>query len=308
MGHKTPEIDKILLGDNPLIGVDHLSQERARERLERLDNSKVVGVIDAALANGAQGFLFSTHPTIYAALSKIRERKTKTSLNLYPLLPYAQTYVRIATEKGALGLAQDVLSKLSWKGKTRAIAAGLTMATADPAAILCAYVDAELDLLSSNAPRNAEMKSVILHEIITDVAISFHARKLLESYADHIMAKYHVKPGFATRNFPRFVSCAKEIGLELNEIVVLTPFNRVGFQMNPSQEACEECLAEIGDSNVIAMSILAAGYLKLEDAVQYMERLECIKSFVVGTSTEGHAKETFSYLSQHQPKWPAAAA
>ena len=299
----TPQIDRLLLGDNPLIGVDHLSQERARERLERLNTGRIVEVIETATANGAQGFLFSTHPTIYAALKAIRQAEAQTPLNLYPLLPYAQAYVRTATEKGVLGLVQDVLGKLSWRGRMKALAAGLSMATADPATVLNAYVDAELDILTSNAPEGSVLKSVIMHEVITDVATSFKAGDILQSYAAHVIDEYKVKPGFATRNFPRFVRFADQIGLEFSDIVILTPFNKVGFQMNPSREACEETLKRdrMADANIIAMSILASGYLKLPEATQYLSKLNQLKSIVVGTSSREHAKKTFTYLSRNPP-------
>lgn len=303
MAQETPDVDRLLLGDNPLIGVDHLSQERARERLARLNTGRIVEVIDTAIAYGAKGFLFSTHPTIYDALRLMKKEGTHTGFGLYPLLPYAQTYVRIATEKGILGLAQEVLSKLTWKAKAKAITAGLSLATADPSAILRAYVDAELDIIFKNAPESATLKCVFLHEVITDLSTSFHAAELIQSYVYHISDKYHVRPGFATRNFAKFVSYAKEIGLKLDQIVILTPFNKVGFQMNPSREKCEESLKELRDANIIAMSILAAGYLNLEDAVQYIKQLHSIKSVVVGVSTMGHARETFSYLSQQLHGW-----
>ncbi len=299
MPQTTPEVDRLLLGDNPLIGVDHLSQERARERLGRLNTGRIVEVIETAFANGAQGFLFSTHPTIYDALKQMKQCGNDTAFGIYPLLPYAQTYVRIATEKGMLGLAQEILSKLTWKAKAKMITAGLSLATADPSAVLRAYIDAELDILNRNVPAAATLKCVLLHEIITDLATSFRTTELIKNYVWHILDEYHVKPGFATRNLTKFVSYAKEIGLNLDQIVILTPFNKVGFQMNPSREECERSLEGLQGSNVIAMSILASGYLGLEDAVEYIKQQESIRSVVVGVSTKDHASETFSYLSHH---------
>jgi hypothetical protein len=234
---------------------------------------------------------------MYDALRLMKEKPQSPNISLYPLLPYAQTYARIATEKGVLGLAEEILSKLSWRAKATVIAGGgLSLATMDPAHVLKTYVDAELDIMFGNAPKNATLRSVFLHEILTDLATSFHATELISSYASHIMSKYHVKPGFATRNFTRFVAFAKEIGLRLDDIVILTPFNKVGFQMNPSREACEKTLSELDGGHVIAMSILASGYLNLPEALQYVKGLHGIKSYVVGTSTQTHAKETFSQM------------
>ncbi len=64
------------------------------------------------------------------------------------------------------------------------------------------------------------------------------------------------------------------------------------FKMNPSREECERCLGEY-DVDVLAMSTLAAGYLKPKEAYEYLFSLPNIKSVVVGVSTREHAEETF---------------
>jgi hypothetical protein len=44
---------------------------------------------------------------------------------------------------------------------------------------------------------------------------------------------------------------------------------------------------------LIAISILAAGYLKLDDAMEYIASLPNVKGAAVGVSKEKHARETF---------------
>lgn len=68
--------------------------------------------------------------------------------------------------------------------------------------------------------------------------------------------------------------------------------------MNPSKLGCEKTLAEIPESNVIAMSILAAGYLRIPEAIEYVHSLPNLKGIVVGVSRESHARETFRLLSE----------
>ncbi|MGI0083968.1 MAG: hypothetical protein ACREBQ_02695 [Nitrososphaerales archaeon] len=63
------DIDRILLGDNPFIGVDHLSQERSRERANQFGPEKIARVIDSALTAGAQGLVCSAHPNMTGALN-----------------------------------------------------------------------------------------------------------------------------------------------------------------------------------------------------------------------------------------------
>jgi hypothetical protein len=47
---------------------------------------------------------------------------------------------------------------------------------------------------------------------------------------------------------------------------------------------------------VIAISILAAGYLSPSDAIDYIATLPNIKGVAVGVSKEKHAQETFKFL------------
>ena len=118
-----------------------------------------------------------------------------------------------------------------------------------------------------------------------------------DSYIDFI-SEFGIGPGFETRNFAYLIKKFKEWNIDLSEILIATPFNKVGFQMNPSKEECEKALAEVPESNVIAMSILASGYLKLPEATDYVESLPKIKGVVVGVSKENHAQETFRCLNK----------
>ena len=68
--------------------------------------------------------------------------------------------------------------------------------------------------------------------------------------------------------------------------------------MNPSKISCENALKEISESEVIAMSILAAGYLKPLEAIDYLRTLPNFSGAVVGVSKENHAKQTFTLLKE----------
>jgi hypothetical protein len=98
-----------------------------------------------------------------------------------------------------------------------------------------------------------------------------------------------MKPGFETRNFVCLVNRLKQWNMDFKEIIIATPLNKVGFQMNPSKEDCEKALASLGEPMVIAMSVLAAGYLKPEQAISYIRNLPNLRGVVVGVSKEQHA-------------------
>jgi hypothetical protein len=87
-------------------------------------------------------------------------------------------------------------------------------------------------------------------------------------------------------------------GIDFGEVVIATAFNGVGFQMNPSREECERALADVNFPCVIAMSVLAAGYLKPAEAIDYVLTLPNLKGVVVGVSKEHHARDTFKLLEE----------
>ena len=291
-------MNRLLIGDNAFIGVSHLSQSHAREKIAKLDVETIVEVIEEAILCGASGFTFSTHPNNFEILRALADAAPRSSgFELYPVLPYAEGYVRLTNERGTIGLLREILSKLRLSAKTQAlIKGGISAIRLDPFGMLGAYVDMELASYLSIKPENARVEAVLLHEVVTDLGISFHTRSLFDYFMEHIRDSYHVKPGFVTRNFVLFAKFFDNEGLSLKDVMIMTPFNRAGFQMNPSRESCETCLSHLSGGNVLAMSIMAGGYLNLDDAVQYLGTLPELSGAVAGVSSKQHARETFSKL------------
>ena len=68
--------------------------------------------------------------------------------------------------------------------------------------------------------------------------------------------------------------------------------------MIPSKEKCELALAVMPKPNVVAISIMAAGYLNPIEAIDYIAHLPNIKGVAVGVSKGKHANETFQLLRE----------
>lgn len=68
--------------------------------------------------------------------------------------------------------------------------------------------------------------------------------------------------------------------------------------MCPSQQECVESLKHARDAEIIAMSVLAAGYLKPSEAIEYVSNLKGISGLVIGVSKEQQATETFRLFSK----------
>jgi hypothetical protein len=288
-----------LVGDNPFHGISHLSQERVRVRGDAVTSPDYAArLVMTSIENGADGFMFSVSDTTLSILRIIRQRGNRP-LGLYALVPYAYDYVRLATQVGGVsGLAKKLAGQLLLSANLKAIAMGLKgVMVADSTALLKAYVSYEVSRIRSAAGKSGKLESVLLHEIITDLALGLNLNHLFESYVD-FMLKLGIEPGFETRNFPCLVSRFREWSIDLHDVMIATPFNKVGFQMNPSRGECEKALAKVPESNVIAMSILAAGYLKLSEAIEYVRGLSNLKRVVLGVSKERHACETFRLLQK----------
>ena len=259
----------------------------------------VVEIIETAVSCGATGYTFSTHPVNLQIVRALRDSvKIENGFGLYPVLPYAQGYVRLANEKGMRGLVDEILSKLSLSDKAKAVfKGGFSALRLDPLGILKTYVDLELAGYLSEKPANARLRSVLLHEVITDLFVGLRDVHLLDTFAQHIREEYHAKPGFVTYNLVNFVELFRKAGLAMKDIVIMTPFNSVGFQMSLSKRSCEACLSSLQEGDVIAMSIMAGGFLKLDQAVGYVQCLPKLSGVAVGASSREHAQETFSKLS-----------
>ena len=295
-----PNFDRILIGDNPFIGVDHLSQERVRGRGSRLDSRGIANIIRIALASGAEGVVCSSRPEMRAALGAMRDHSSPTPFGVHLIVPDAQSYVRTASEAGILGLLNETLMKMTVMGGVKAIMGGtLATFTSNPERLMRTILEAEVSLFSKALPESAQTKSVFLHELLTDLMTSFKMKDMMEEYVGFAKDIMGVTPGFETRNFARFVEFVLSTSIPTNEICIMTPFNSVGFQMNPSRRKCEEALGLVPDTPIIGMSVLASGFLGLEKAVDYLNRLPRRISCVIGVSQETHARETFSYLKSN---------
>jgi len=288
----------LLVGDNPFHGISHLSQERSRARDRRIDSVDYAAeLVRISCENGADGFMFTVSDTTLSIIEALRESGTVRNMELYAIVPYSYEYVRMATQTGGVsGLAKKIGKQIALSGNIRAILMGLKgIAFTDLEAILKTYITFEVSRIKSTAGKGTRLGSILLHEVMTEMALAFDLDWLFKSYIDFV-TKMGMNPGFETRNFAYLVRKFKEWHIDFRDCVIATPFNKAGFQMNPSKTECEEALSSIGVSKVVAMSVLAAGYIKPVDAFEYLRSLSNISGVVVGVSKESQARETFGLI------------
>lgn len=297
----TNETQKLLLvGDNPFHGISHLSQERARARCEGLviPAETAADIISTSLKNGANGFMFSVSDLTLSTLKIIRNRDCLEQMELYAIVPYAFEYVRVATQTGIPGLAKRFAKQLVASGNIGTMLSGASaLLRRDPGGLLKTYLAYEISRIKSATGKKAKLSSLLLHEVITDMSLALDLNWLFKSYISYL-SKRKITPGFNTRNFPYLVKKFSEWNIDLNQTVIATQFNKAGFQMNPSKGECERTLSSLTSPIVLAISVLAAGYLRLPDAISYIQTLPNLKGLVAGVSKEQHARETFRLLHE----------
>ena len=285
----------LLVGDNPFHGISHLSQERARARCDELviPAEKAADIISTSLKNGANGFMFSVSDLTLSTLKIMQNRDYFEQMKLYAIVPYAFEYVRVATQAGIPGLAKRFAKQLVVSGNVGAILSGVSaLFKQNPSGLLKTYLAYEILRIKSATGKKARLSSILLHELVTDMCLGLNLDWLFKSYISYL-SKRKITPGFNTRNFPYLVKKFSEWNIDLNQTVIATQFNKAGFQMNPSKEECEKTLSSPTSPIVLAISVLAAGYLKPLEALDYIAGLRNLKGVVAGVSTEQQARELF---------------
>jgi hypothetical protein len=256
-------------------------------------------LILTAVDNGANGFMFSVSETTLAILRVLREKGRIDQLGLYAIVPYAYEYVRMSTQVGGIpGLTKKIVGRIVATGNLKALRTGfLGFLLTDPERLLKTYLIYEINRIRAAAGKRIDLESVILHEVITDLALALNLDSIFKAHIDY-MSELGITPGFNTCNFVYLVDKFREWNIDLGQVVVASPFNKVGFQMTTSQENNEAALKRLPKPIVIAISVLAAGYLKPVEALEYISTLPNLKGLAIGVSNKSHAIETFKLVEQ----------
>ncbi len=286
--------DKIILGHNQFFGTDHMSSERGAQRASYFsDIENVIKIIRIAYENGANGLMLSTHDNSKLIIDELaKDEELRENLNIYVLLPYMAKYVRMANERGLVNMVGEILGNASWKDRLGIISSGgLGVLKKDITGMLKALIDIELLPF-----KKIKMKAVFLHNSLSDMLAGLKLEDIASIFINHIFEKHNVVPGFCTLNSPLVTNFLNDI--DVKNPLLMAPFNPVGFQMNPSKKEAEDSLKSY-PSRMIAMSTLAAGFVKPKDAYKYLSNNLPIKSVVVGASTEEHLLETIQSIESH---------
>ena len=288
-------LDTIIFGDNQFFGINHMSEEKAQAQYERFKEvSAIIEVLDIALDAGINAFMFNTHGLVKDICHHFRSDPEKYSdVRLYVSMPYAHKYANAVAEKGIFGALKDVIIKDSSAGDIVGMLAkgGFSIFEKDMLKVANLLIDIEMKMF-----RDLNVKVIFLQNIVTDLLLGFGIKEVFVSFAEYVREKYGAEPGFVSLNLPKLVRFLIDCGIE--NPIVCSAINKAGYFMNPNVKSYEETLKK-NNFRPIAMSILASGAIKPEEAVKYVCEQKSIKSIVFGASSKNHIVDTKNLIERY---------
>ena len=283
-------MDKILFGDNQFFGVNHMSEEKARQQAIRFqDLGEIMRVLESAHELGAGGFMCTTHDRIAEVAGRMRADPGKwAGFNMYPCMPYAHKYANAVTELGYFDALRKFLPK---EGFVDAVLRGSkAIATQDMRSIIGLLVDAEMKMFEG-----LETPVIFLQNVVTDLVIGLRAVDAFKAFAEHVQKRYKAEPGFITMNVPMLLPLLEEAAVK--NPIVCANVNKIGFRMSGGIEGYRRA-AEKYSPRVIAMSVFASGALSPGEAIEWVLDEPYVQSIVFGASSRGNIATTIGLIRE----------
>lgn len=282
-------MDKIIFGDNQFFGVNHMSEQTAIKQAQKFRTSDdIYKVLEYVNDIGIKSFMFTTHNQLEPVFEKMKKNPKFDDFKLYPSMPYAHKYADAMVELGVF----EAMSKFTPGSKIMSGIKGAgSLISANPVPMMQLLVDSEMKLLEG-----MNVEGIFLLNIVTDLLLGLEMHDVLYEFAQYTEKKYNVKAGFFTMNHVKLHDVlVNKVGLK--DPMIVSNINKIGFRMNPSRKEVENVLEEKNSCN-IAMSFLASGAIKPQEASEYIKSLEGVDSVLFGASSPSHIKDTKELLEK----------
>ncbi|NYJ75538.1 MULTISPECIES: hypothetical protein [Allobranchiibius] len=288
--HRTDRMPRLLFGDNQFFGVNHMSEEKARQQAMRFQNlDSIVRVLDAACDEGIDTFMCTTHDRIGEICAHVRANPERyADFTFYPCMPYAHKYADAVTEDGMLGairrfLPEEGLFNAAFRG-------GRALATKDVEGIITLLVDAEMA-----AFRGVRTPVIWLQNVVVDLLLGLDFKDAFSIFDEHVRTRYGAEPGYITMNLPRALDMFDDIGL-VNPIVC-SNINKLGFRMSGGIEEYQAALRD-RQFRAVAMSVFASGAIPPREALEWVCSQPQIESIVFGASSRANIAQTAELVAE----------
>lgn len=283
-------MDRVILGDNQFFGVDHLSDEKARQKEQRFkDTKEIIKVLDSAYDVGVRTFMCTTYARIGEICDHLRREPARYSdFKIYPCMPYAHKYANAVTDMGIVGTLKH------YTGGNVAgsiVRGGMAVIQRDAFKMMQLLVDAEMSMF-----RGVNTEVIFLQNVVTDLFLGLGMHEFFSEFAKYIKTKYGAEPGFITMNLPALAVVLENAGIA--NPIICASINKIGFRVSGGMDKYKETL-ETRKVRAVAMQVYAAGALRPKEALEYVCDIDGIESILFGASTKDHIEQTYNMINSY---------
>lgn len=276
-------MDRIIFGDNQFLGVNHMSEGKARaQALKFRDTEAIMGVLDVVYDLGIRTFMCTTHLRIAEICNHLRANPERyKDFKIYPCMPDVHKYNFAVTELGIVGTLKRFIPENIIDTIARG---GIAIAKKDFIAIMELLVDAEMKMFDG---LNTDV--IFLQNVLTDLLLGLGMKEIFIGFSNYVKKKYGAEPGFITMNMVHLLDILEECGIE--NPIICSSINKIGFRMAGGKKVYEKIIRE-KKFRLIAMQVLAAGAIPPAEALEYVCKQEGIEAILFGASTKVHIRQT----------------
>ena len=205
-------------------------------------------------------------------------------------MPYAHKYANAVTEHGYIGTIRKYVPGNLFGSFAKG---GLAYIRKDFISLMELLVDSEMKMF-----KGIDTPVIFLQNVLVDLILGLKMYDVFREYDRYIRKKYNAQPGYITMNMPALFEALGSVGL--NEPIICSSINRIGFRMSGGRAIYEKYLNE-KKFHPIAMQVLAAGALRPKEAIEYLSKFPKIESVLFGASSKAHIQETKNLIETMMP-------
>lgn len=284
-------MDRLLFGDNQFFGVNHMSEEKARQQQMRFQSTEaVLEVLTAAYDEGVRTFMCTTHDRIAEVADYFRDHHDEyPDFTFFPGMPYAHKYANAVTTDGMVGALRRFMPE---GGLVGAAARGASsVARKDVEGMAPLLIDAEMKMFEG-----LPTPVIWLQNVVTDLLLGLGFDDAFRIFAEHVRERYRAEPGFITMNLPMLVARLETVGIE--NPVICANINKIGFRMSGGHEAYRRALESHG-FRAVAMSVYASGAVPPDEAIAWVCEQPNIEAIVFGASSRRNIRNTRELVDRY---------
>ena len=273
---------KIVLGDNPFFGVNHLAGSKVLEN-EALRFSDAASVIDSASRAGIDTFMISNHASANNLLEACAQRQIEVP-DLALVLPVPSLYNDVVQQSGYWGLVKTLIPTALTSLPSLLYDLLLGNLSRSLVRVLVSYELTKIRL------HRKKVSHLCLHNIIVDMFLAGGRTSFIESFVSEC-SRRNIEPVLITQNYPTLVSALGD-----GRYTACFSCNPSGYMVNPTLSDVERALDRRATQpnvkhRVWLMQVFASGSVTLDEFLEFSRRIRGIEAVVYATTKPARVTE-----------------